>query len=117
MTEDSQKYISINGVTRAMTEQELTEHQATIEAAAQIVMAPTSITNAQLRMQLLADGVLDTIDTAIQNNTQSLAKKIQIEWEYSQTIARTSDLFSFVTTTLSLNEVQEVQFLVSASLL
>lgn len=52
---------------------------------------PQSITMRQCRLQLLTEGLLDDVDTAISSIQDSAARRAaQIEWEYAATVVRTS---------------------------
>ena len=112
--EITEMYTSDNGLYRLMTEQEKLEH-LNAQAESAIQLPPSSISMRQFKLQLLSDDTLDDVELSISNNTADDARKIQIEWEYQTAVARASDLFKFVATSLSFNEEQENQFLIAAA--
>lgn len=76
-----------------------------------VVIIPTSITMRQCRLQLLADGVLDDVDTSV--NTIGAAAKI--EWEYASEIQRTNTLVPAMQSLLGWDEARTDQFFTEAS--
>ena len=111
--EMTEMYTSDNGFYRLMTEQEKLEY-LNAQAESAIELPPSSISMRQFKLQLLSDGTLDDVESSISTNTADDARKIQIEWEYETVVARASELFIFIATSLSFNEEQENQFLIAA---
>lgn len=84
----------------------------TPEPADQEVAAiPSSVTMRQARLALLQAGLLAQVDAAI---TDPAAK---IEWEYAQTVERTSSLTQSMAASLGLTEAQLDQLFSQASTL
>ena len=77
------------------------------------VFVPQSITMRQARLQLLADGLLDDVDAAV--NTLGTAAKI--EWEYASEIQRSNPLVLAMQMVLSWDSAMVDQFFTEASLL
>lgn len=74
---------------------------------------PTSITMRQARLQLLADGVLDDVSTAV----SVMGPAAQIEWEYASEIQRTNPLVPAMQTILAWDEARVDQFFTEANAL
>ena len=77
------------------------------------VFVPQSITMRQARLQLLADGLLDDVDAAV-NTLGTVAK---IEWEYASEIQRSNPLVPAMQMVLSWDSARVDQFFTEASLL
>jgi hypothetical protein len=72
---------------------------------------PTSITMRQCRLQLLADGKLDQVETAI----ASMPKAAQIEWEYAATVERSNPLVPALMQVAEWDENRVDQLFIDAS--
>jgi len=72
---------------------------------------PKSVTMRQARLQLLSDGVLETIDAAVQN----IGPAAKIEWEYASEIERTNPLVDAMKVILSWDDSSVEQFFIEAS--
>jgi hypothetical protein len=78
-----------------------------------VVPVPSTITMRQCRLQLLADGDLAAVETAIGASTQ----EAQIEWQFASTVERDNVLFQTIATQLSKTEADIDTFFTSASAL
>lgn len=78
---------------------------------AQEVIVPSSISMRQCRLQLLADGVLSTINSAV----SSLSEAAQIEWEYATEVQRSNPLVPALQAVLSWDNDRADQFYAEAS--
>lgn len=77
---------------------------------------PQTVTMRQARLALLGTGLLDDVDAAIaaiQDTTQRRAA--EIEWEYAQTVDRTSTFTQQLAGGLGLNDAQLDQLFTEAS--
>lgn len=78
-----------------------------------VVTAPTSISMRQCRLQLLADGLLDTVDSQV----AVMDRASQIAWEYATTVDRTDGLTGAMQIILGLSDEQMDTMFTSASAL
>lgn len=79
---------------------------------------PESVTMRQGRLALLAYGLLDTVNEAIQAiEDPAVRKAAMIEWEYAQTIDRNSQFVSTMIEQLGLSTTQRDQLFILASTL
>ena len=108
-------YISINGITREMTLEEKAEFEEQRLQAAKEKATPVAIEMRQLRLQLLSDGNLTKVQTAVTKGTVENIKAIQIEWEYSMMVPSTGFLFQYISHRLALDEQGQKDFLISAA--
>lgn len=67
---------------------------------------PTQVTARQARLALLGAGLLDAVQTAVDGLQGSEGAAARIEWEYAQTVDRTSPLVQSLAAALSLAEDQ-----------
>ena len=75
------------------------------------VVIPSSVTMRQARLQLLAMGLLDDVNTAV----QSLSPAAQIEWAYATQVNRSSDFVAQMAALLEMTETDLNDFFVEAS--
>lgn len=76
-----------------------------------VIAVPTKITMRQCRLQLLADGVLDQVETAI----AGMDRAVQIEWEYGTVVDRTNPLIPALMTILAWDNDRADQFYTEAA--
>ena len=70
-------------------------------------LIPTSVTMRQARLALLQTGKLAAVDAAIANIEDPSAKSVaQIEWEYAQTVDRTSPWVQSLTAALGISDAE-----------
>lgn len=90
-------------------------------AAGELVIAPytapppvpvTQISMRQCRLELLNRGLLDDVDTML----QQASREVQIEWEYASTVDRKSALVNEMAAVLGLTAEQVDAMFLSASL-
>lgn len=90
---------------------ELTKAELEIHLNPPIIeQIPESITMRQCRLQLLADGYLDTIEQAAQQD-----RAMQIEWEYATVVERSNPLCAAMIQVLELTEQEADNLFLQAS--
>lgn len=110
-TEETLPLIFDNGSLREMSEAEILEMEKI--AANVVIPVPSSIEMRQLRLKLLNDKTLKTIDDAV-TALSAKDENIKIEWEYSIVVPIDGVLFTFIATTLKLNEQAVKDFFIEA---
>lgn len=75
------------------------------------VVIPPSVTMRQARLQLLAMGLLDDVNVAV----QSLSAVAQIEWEYATQVNRDSDFVAQMAALLEMSEADLDDFFMEAA--
>ena len=81
-----------------------------IDATVTTIHIPQSVTMRQCRLQLLADGHLDDISTAI----ATMGAAAQIEWEYGTSVERVSPIATALQVLLNWGDARVDAFFVSA---
>ena len=72
-----------------------------------VPQVPSAITMRQARLAMLASGLLDKVEPAIASISEAQKKSIaEIEWQYSQSIERSANWFSDITTAMGLTGEQ-----------
>lgn len=79
------------------------------------VSAPKEITMRQCRLQLLSDGLLDAVGTAINALPSPQKEAAQIEWEYSAKVSRDSALIASLAPALGLTDADIETLFIEAS--
>jgi hypothetical protein len=75
------------------------------------IIIPTSITMRQCRLQLLADGVYETVNSAV----ASMGQAAGIEWEYAMDVDRTNPLVPSMQQLLGWTDARVDQFYTEAA--
>lgn len=75
------------------------------------IVIPSSISMRQCRLQLLADGLLDTVN----NQVSAMDQASQISWEYATDVNRSDPLTGAMQIILGLNDAQMDAMFLSAS--
>lgn len=103
---EEQWLIAINNGHNKVNQDGSTEYVALLVE----IVIPTSITMRQCRLELLAQGVLDQVNTLLEGNAEAL-----IEWEYATTIERSNMLVTTIQNALNLTDEQLDEMFLSAS--
>lgn len=80
-----------------------------------VVDVPSEVTMRQARLVLLQYGLLDVVEEAIGSLTGTEGKMVQIEWEYSNVVARESGIIDQLQPVLGLTKEQLDEMFVIAS--
>lgn len=77
--------------------------------------APASVTAAQARLALLAAGLLDLVQPAIDALPEPGRSAAQIQWEFGATVDRSNQFTIALATALQLSETQMDDLFIAAS--
>jgi hypothetical protein len=79
------------------------------------IMIPQTVTMRQARLALLGAGMLDDVNTAINNLPSPQKEAAQIEWEYSQEVHRNKALVAALLPALGMTSEQADQLFIAAA--
>jgi hypothetical protein len=102
---------SIDGVVEVLTEERYNERYE----AELFARLPKVVTARQARLALLQEGLLSTVEMAIESLEEPLKSQAKIEWEYATEINRYSPFVEMIGTACGLTSEQIDQLFVKAS--
>jgi hypothetical protein len=98
----------------AMTDDEVADHLVPYAPAVEV---PKKVTMRQARLALLAAGLLDDVESAIDALPEPPRQAARIEWDFSSEVFRDRDFVTMLGATLGLTDEEMDQLFITAATL